>query len=198
MNESLEMVCQTAFATELGWMSVAWRGERVVRLSIGHPSAAAALASLAAQLSDADRTAEPRNAAAAERPEWVEQLVKSLQAYAAGERADFARVPVELSHLTPFQRRVVEKCRRIGPGRVKSYGELAAAAGSPGAARAVGNVMATNRFPIIIPCHRVVGSGKSLGGFSAPEGISLKRRMLQMEGVSFGAGVRNNALSRSE
>jgi methylated-DNA-[protein]-cysteine S-methyltransferase len=88
-----------------------------------------------------------------------------------------------LTHLSAFQNRVVRTCRRIGRGRVKSYGELASACGSPGAARAVGNVMATNRYPIIVPCHRVVGSAGSLGGFSARDGINMKRRMLEMEGA---------------
>jgi len=65
-----------------------------------------------------------------------------------------------------------------------TYGELADLAGYPGAARAVGSVMSSNRYPIIIPCHRVVGSAGSLGGFSAPQGISLKERMLTLEGAS--------------
>src|SRR5207237_10388998 len=92
-------------------------------------------------------------------------------------------VAVYVSHLSAYQNRVVRACRRIGRGRVRSYGELAAAAGAPGAARAVGNVMAQNRYPIIVPCHRVVGSAGSLGGFSARDGINMKRRMLHMEGA---------------
>ncbi|MEO1971721.1 MAG: MGMT family protein, partial [Pirellulaceae bacterium] len=63
-----------------------------------------------------------------------------------------------------------------------SYAGLAVAAGSPAAARAVGNVMRTNRYPLLIPCHRVVGSG-SLGGYSAPDGLDMKQRLLQMEQV---------------
>jgi len=68
----------------------------------------------------------------------------------------------------PFQRKVLVACRRIPVGKTRTYAELAAAVGSPKAARAVGRVMATNRpLPIIIPCHRVVGSAGGLGGFSA-------------------------------
>src|SRR5207248_10965245 len=92
-------------------------------------------------------------------------------------------VPLDLSRLSEFQNRVVRACRRIARGRVRTYGELAAACGSPGAARAVGTVMAKNRYPIIVPCHRVVGSAGSLGGFSARDGINMKRRMLEMEGA---------------
>src|SRR5262249_44145452 len=106
-----------------------------------------------------------------------------LQSYAAGNDESFGDVPLDLSHLSAFQGRVVRACRKISRGRVRSYGELAAVAGSPGAARAVGNVMAQNRYPIIVPCHRVVGSAGALGGFSARDGISMKRRMLEMEGA---------------
>ena len=63
----------------------------------------------------------------------------------------------------------------------RSYGEVAAAAGSPGAARAVGQVMAANRTPLIVPCHRVLAAGGKIGGFSAPQGLALKRRLLALE-----------------
>ncbi|MEX1224432.1 MAG: MGMT family protein, partial [Pirellulales bacterium] len=72
-------------------------------------------------------------------------------------------------------------CRRIPIGQTMSYAELAAVAGSPGAARAVGNIMAGNRVPIIVPCHRVVGSGGSLGGYSSSGGLRTKRRLLSLE-----------------
>jgi methylated-DNA-[protein]-cysteine S-methyltransferase len=90
-------------------------------------------------------------------------------------------LPVELSYATEFQRRVLLACRAILYGQTRSYGDLAAQVGSPGAARAVGNVMAHNCVPLIIPCHRVVASQGQLGGFSAPRGLSMKRRLLQLE-----------------
>ena len=117
-------------------------------------------------------------------PEFVLRLAERIQSYAAGTDEDFSDVPLDLSHLTEFQRRVVKECRRIRVGQTLSYADLAAKAGSPGAARAVGNTMARNRFPIVVPCHRVIGSAGSLGGFSAPSGISLKRRMLDLEAAS--------------
>ena len=89
---------------------------------------------------------------------------------------------VELDHLAPFARRVVELCRRIPYGQTLTYGELAAQAGSPRAARAVGNVMRTNRCPLVVPCHRVVPSGSGLGGYSAPGGVRAKLRLLELEG----------------
>lgn len=88
-----------------------------------------------------------------------------------------------LEGLTPFQRAVVEAVRRIPPGRVATYSVVASAAGFPGAARGVGRVMAANRTPILVPCHRVVRSDLTLGGFSG--GVELKRELLRAEGVRF-------------
>ena len=77
---------------------------------------------------------------------------------------------------------VIKNCRRIGWGETLTYGQLAEAAGSPRAARAVGTVMSGNRFPIIVPCHRVVSStGNRFGGFTAPGGVPMKKRMLKLE-----------------
>lgn len=167
----------SAFPTELGAVAIAWRGNVVTRISIGHSSEAAAIASLSSR--EANATNEP--------PEFVQELAQRLQSYAAGDTAvTFGDVPLELAHLSPFQKKVVDRCRRIAAGKTRTYGELAELAGYPGAARAVGSVMSSNRYPIVIPCHRVVGSAGCLGGFSAPQGISLKQRMLNLEGVELG------------
>jgi methylated-DNA-[protein]-cysteine S-methyltransferase len=173
MTNSTHDSCSFLFPTNLGWMALAWRGERIDRLTIGHPSAAAAAASL-----DLDVATTERH----KLPAFVATLVDRLERYSDGEAVSFDDVTVELSHLTPFQGKVVRACRKIGRGRTRTYGDLAAAAGSPGASRAVGSVMAKNRLPIIVPCHRVVGAGGSLGGFSAPTGLNLKERMLALEG----------------
>jgi methylated-DNA-[protein]-cysteine S-methyltransferase len=173
---TIEITGTFVFPSDLGWMAIAWRGDHPTRITFGHPSAAAAIASLEADAGSAlPGVAEP--------PAWITDLAGRLQSYAAGNDERFDDVPIDLSHLSAFQNRVVRACRRIGRGRVRSYGELAAAAGSPGAARAVGNVMANNRYPIIVPCHRVVGSAGSLGGFSARDGVCMKVRMLELEGM---------------
>ena len=111
----------------------------------------------------------------------ADEVLERLQQFAAGEFVDLSKIPISLSHLTPFQRQVVKACRAIKRGDSRSYGEVAAAAGSPGAARAVGQVMRTNRMPLIVPCHRVVAAGGKLGGFSAPQGLAMKRRLLELE-----------------
>jgi len=156
-------------------MAVAWNDSQLTHFTFGHPSRAATIASL-----ETDESL----AIIEQPPAWISELASRLQSYAAGNEERFDNVPLDLSHLSAFQTRVVRACRRISRGRVRTYAELAATAGSPGAARAVGNCMATNRFPIIVPCHRVVGSAGSLGGFSARDGINMKRRMLDMEGAS--------------
>ncbi len=94
-------------------------------------------------------------------------------------------LPVDLDGLTAFTRRVLELLRRVPPGSTISYAVLAARAGSPRAARAVGSVMARNPLPIVLPCHRVVASDGGLGGFAGEtkgEALAFKERLLRYEG----------------
>lgn len=88
----------------------------------------------------------------------------------------------ESAGTTPFMRRIYDVVSRIRPGEVMTYGEVAAAAGRPGAGRAVGSAMARNPFPPIIPCHRVVAANGGLGGYAG--GVEMKRQMLRREGVA--------------
>lgn len=97
-----------------------------------------------------------------------------------GERVQF-NVAININHKTPFQQIVLEQCRNIPYGKTASYADLARASGKPGAARAVGTTMAGNPLPLVIPCHRVVRTDGSLGGFSSPRGTLLKEKLIQME-----------------
>ncbi|MHB8254073.1 MAG: methylated-DNA--[protein]-cysteine S-methyltransferase [Acidiferrobacter sp.] len=90
--------------------------------------------------------------------------------------------PVDLPTLTPFQNRVLQATRTIPCGQTRTYGEIAAMIGHPRAARAVGTALANNPLPLLIPCHRVVGSGLRLGHYS-DGGAPMKRRLLEHEGV---------------
>jgi methylated-DNA-[protein]-cysteine S-methyltransferase len=108
-------------------------------------------------------------------------LADRFTAFFAGEDADFRDVPVDLEWATPFQRAVADALRAVPRGTVVSYGELAALAGYPGAARAAGSFCAHNRFMLIVPCHRVVGAA-GLGGYGSA-GLDTKRRLLALEGV---------------
>lgn len=111
------------------------------------------------------------------------RAARQLKAYAAGRRTTFD-VPLDLGGLSAFARRVLRACAAIPLGQWRTYGQLAAAAGAPRAARAVGQVLRRNRFPIIVPCHRVVGADGRLTGFSARGGLALKRRLLAQEGIT--------------
>ena len=106
---------------------------------------------------------------------------QQTQAYFRGERMKFS-IAVDLSELPAFTASVLEASRRIPYGATATYGELAQRLGKPGAARAVGQAMGRNPVPIVVPCHRVVGCS-GLGGFSADEGVDLKRRLLALEGA---------------
>ena len=85
--------------------------------------------------------------------------------------------------ITPLAFEVYRALRRVPRGRTVAYGELAALAGRPGAARSVGAFMARNRFPLLVPCHRVVAHDGGLGGFSSSGGLGDKKRLLTLEGV---------------
>ena len=118
-------------------------------------------------------------------PPRIARLLKTtadqLARYFAGQKVHFT-APLDLSSLSSFARRVLRALSRIPHGRTTTYIQLAKRIGKPTAARAVGTVLARNPIPIIIPCHRVLAGNGSLGGFSAPGGATLKRRLLLMEG----------------
>jgi len=86
-----------------------------------------------------------------------------------------------LEGLTDFNRRVYDRVARIPYGQTSTYGEIATDVGCSGGARAVGQAMASNRFPLVVPCHRVISGNRAIGGFSS--GIDLKRYLLRLEGV---------------
>jgi methylated-DNA-[protein]-cysteine S-methyltransferase len=112
-----------------------------------------------------------------------DELCRQLRAFLAGAKVEFSLDDLDFAGVGGFARRVLTADHAIPRGRVMTYGGLAAKLGVPGGARAVGNVMARNPFPLIVPCHRVVGSGGSLHGFGG--GLPMKRALLAMEGVAF-------------
>jgi O-6-methylguanine DNA methyltransferase len=108
----------------------------------------------------------------------AEPVRRAVEAALSGARAE---VPLDLSPMTPFQRRVMEVVRRIPRGEVRPYGWVAREAGVPGASRAVGNVMARNPVPLLVPCHRVVRGDGTTGSYGY--GADEKVRLLRLEGV---------------
>jgi methylated-DNA-[protein]-cysteine S-methyltransferase len=172
------------FASDLGWMAIAWRDDAVVGNAVGHASrrtAELALARTPGLPQSFLRVAWEGQPASV--PAFVAEVIDRLKRFASGEPVSFNDVPLSVDHLTPFGRHVIAACQRIPWGMTRTYGELAAECGSPGAARAVGCVMAKNRYPLIVPCHRVLSAGGELGGYSAPDGLKMKRRLLAMESL---------------
>ncbi len=161
------------FASDLGWISLKMQGSVVRQLSFGHPSAAVAIRSISSCSNTIQRPGDCQR-----------DLVERLQRYAAGEAVDFDDLLVDSGVVTDFQTRVLNACRKVAYGQTITYGELAVAARCPGAARAVGNCMANNRIPLIIPCHRVVRAGGDIGPYSAAGGSPTKRRLLDMEAAT--------------
>ncbi|TVS18679.1 MAG: methylated-DNA--[protein]-cysteine S-methyltransferase [Planctomycetaceae bacterium] len=164
------------FATRLGWFAIAWSDRGLAALTFGHPDRETARMAIGGLATVRGTTADDHLGRV--------DLVVRLQAYSDGYRDDFRDVPLDLSDMTDFQRRVSLACRAIPWGETLTYGQLAARVGSPRAARAVGGVMSRNRLPIVIPCHRVLGTARRLGGYSAVGGLDMKRHLLILEGVA--------------
>jgi methylated-DNA-[protein]-cysteine S-methyltransferase len=108
------------------------------------------------------------------------RAVAELQAYFKGKRVELD-IPVDLSGLTPFQKKAYQHLKRVGYGKKKTYKWLAESMGAPKAAMAVAGALARNPIPLIIPCHRIIRSDGTIGGFSGPGGVNMKKRMLKLE-----------------
>ena len=158
------------FETSAGFCGIAWSDAGITGFRLPDRSAAA--------------VARRLTGAPAEPPAVVAEAVSAARRYFAGEVTDFAGFPVEITGPNPFFRAVYAAVRRLGWGETTTYGALARELGAgPEAARDVGQAMAQNPVPLIIPCHRVLAAGNRVGGFSAPGGATAKARMLALEGV---------------
>lgn len=162
------------FDTAIGPCGLAWGPAGITGVSLPESSAQQTLAGLAQRFPDATASSAPPSIARV-----IDRIVEVL----AGGRDDLADVPLDLRGRSDFERRAYALARAVPPGSTTTYGEVAAAIANPGLARAVGRAMGGNPFPIIVPCHRVLGADGSIGGFSAHGGATTKRRMLLAEGV---------------
>jgi methylated-DNA-[protein]-cysteine S-methyltransferase len=165
------------FDTAIGACGVAWSERGLTRLHLPEADSAATEERLrtASGSSGPDRP-----------PPAIAQVIAAIQLYLTGQRVDFSSLALDLMDVGPFHRRVYEAARAVGWGQTASYGELARRAGSPRAARAVGQALSRNPIAIIIPCHRILASGSRVGGFSAFGGACAKERLLSLEGVRVG------------
>ena len=159
----------TAFRTQIGWIGVAYSERGIVALKLPRGSRAESLASLQDEYSDAI-TIDPA----------PDDIACEMIEYAKGQRRKFD-LKLDWSACKPFQRAVLQAANKIPFGETRSYGWVAQQIGKPKASRAVGRALATNPIPIILPCHRVIGSDGGLHGYGG--GLPLKAKLLRLEGA---------------
>jgi methylated-DNA-[protein]-cysteine S-methyltransferase len=111
----------------------------------------------------------------------ISDLVAAIQAYGRGERIAFTSVPLDLAGEPDFHRQVYDDILQLAWGETTTYGDIARRLGDVQLSRAVGVALGRNPIPLIVPCHRVLGSNGKAGGFSAPGGVSSKMKMLALE-----------------
>lgn len=164
------------YESEIGWLGIAWTAKGVSRSYLpgaSRESVEQRLVEAGAGLVEADAAPAP-----------VRRAMNGVAGLLAGKRPRLGGVRLDFDGVPPFHQRIYEATRTIAIGSTITYGELAALAGSAGAARVVGTAMARNPFAPIVPCHRVLASTGRPGGFSAPGGLRTKARLLGIEGVA--------------
>jgi len=164
VEETTFTTCATAF----GWVAIAASTQGLVAVSLPQADETTSIQEILARCPQAQPGLSP----------LLLQLQNKLQRYFQGEPVTFEE-PLDFRGTTAFQQRVWLATRAIPRGQTRTYGQLAAQVGSPKAARAVGQALARNPWPVIVPCHRVVGHDGQLTGFGG--GLEMKQRLLALE-----------------
>ena len=178
----------TLFDTPIGTCGVAWSDAGLTWLQLPEQDIDATRARLVSKIPDAGAMTSAKLT-----PPWVKDAIARVREHLGGKPQDLTRVPLDVSRMTPFTAKVFRAAQAVPAGRTATYGELAGVAGSPGASRAVGRAMATNPFPVIVPCHRVVAADGGAGGFSAYGGLVTKEKILALEGGTLARVVKEQA-----
>ena len=167
------------FATPIGSCGLAWNDAGLTAFVLPGRDQADTERWLARQTG----TRDPATSAAAA-PPWIGALIVQVQRHLAGDLQDFTDVPLDFSRVSPFARRVYEAARTVPAGQTRTYGDLAGMLREPSAnSRTIGALMGSNPWPLIVPCHRIIGAGGRLIGFSSAGGVRLKARLLAIEGA---------------
>jgi len=171
----MEEIGHALFNTAIGVCGIAWGAHGVLAVQLPEADAPGTRLRLLKGQPPLPEAAPPAS---------IQAAIKGVQAVLEGRsRSDLREITLDMSRLTPFQRQVYEFVRAIPPGQTRTYGEVAAALGDAGLARAVGQAMGHNPFAPVVPCHRVLAAGNKPGGFSAGGGARTKLRMLMIEGA---------------
>lgn len=166
--------------TSAGYVGAAWSHNGLVVLTLPEEALSAVCEKLELALLEVSSKWPVAIREAGGTSDFAEKIKTELEGYFSGEPTVFT-LPVDLSFYSPFRRKALAVVKDIPWGEVRSYGEVAALAGNPRAARAVGGAMGSNRILLVIPCHRVISHDGSLGGFGG--GLPVKQKLLGMEGV---------------
>jgi len=162
------------FDTAIGTCGIAWGERGIVAAQLPEDDETEARARMLTRFPGASEAPPPRN---------VKRAIDDIVTLLDGKKTDLTKIALDMDGVPDFHRRVYDVARAIPPGETLSYGEVAAKVNAPGAARAVGAALGANPFPIIVPCHRVLGAGGKVGGFSARGGTTTKMRLLTIEGA---------------
>jgi methylated-DNA-[protein]-cysteine S-methyltransferase len=167
------------FDTALGFAGIVWSDTGITRFQLPSASAESTKRNLLRRAPDAQAMPPPPH---------IGRAADAVRRYFAGEKIDFADVPLDLTEQDDLFREIYAAARRLGYGETTTYGGLAKAIGRTDweAAQEVGRAMANNPVALIIPCHRVLAAGGKIGGFSAPGGAETKAKMLKLEGIHLG------------
>jgi len=168
------------FPTAIGACGIAWGEHGLVGVQLPEGSESITRTRLARRFAPTRECAPPP---------VLQQAVDDITALLGGKPKDLLDVPLEMQALPAFDRQVYALSRHILPGQTRTYGELAQELGDPGLARAVGQALGRNPFPLVVPCHRVLAAGGKLGGFSARGGLVSKLRLLAIEGARVSAAA---------
>lgn len=162
------------FETRIGTCGVAWGPAGLLAVRLPGVDGAAALDSL--------RRRNPQLEPGCP-PAWVAEAIASITAHLRGEPGDLSGIELDFAGIASFEASVYREARRIPAGTTVSYGELASSLGDRSLARAVGQALGRNPWPIVVPCHRVTAAHGGTGGFSAPGGAGTKLQLLELEGA---------------
>ena len=176
-NDRMTSPAFALFESPIGDCAVAWGERGLIGVYLPEADAQATRLRIRRRFQGAIETLPP--------PE-VQDAIDAIGELLHGGHNDLRTVDIDMSRLPEFNQQVYAIARAIPPGRTRTYGEIATELGDPLLARAVGQALGANPFPIVVPCHRVMAAGGKSGGFSAPGGLVTKLKLLEIERAPLG------------